>query len=258
MRTILSRLCVLLALSFVALPVLGDHHEDDKPKKKQKGQDKADKADKEDKGSGLRGAYAIMVKECNLSESQQVQLKQVVADHAQREKEWMEANGDKLKELRTAMSEARKAKDKDKQAELKKEAGELEQARRDRHAAKMEAVHGVLSDEQKQQWAAFQMYTGQMRAFKKANLTEAQQDEVRALCVTAAGKTTDGDSKAQSAAVKQLRQQIIDEVLTADQKEAFKPKPKAEKEPREKRQKAEKAPKQKKNKDAEGDMDDEL
>ena len=76
--------------------------------------EKAAKGKKPGRDPGaLRGEYAIMASECELTDQQKADLKAKVKARVDAQKAWMEANGEKVSALREAYKKAREAKDAD-------------------------------------------------------------------------------------------------------------------------------------------------
>jgi|GEM_PF-1098734 len=250
-------LCGLLAAVILLSPalVLAEEAEGEKPAKPKKEKaekkpkaekgEKAEKPAKEKKAPELRGQYAMMVSELNLNDEQKAKLTEAVKAKTEALAEWKKTNGQKMKELGAQMKEAT---EKDKKAELKKQMDELgaqQKALAEKHDA---AIRNVLTEEQKARWAGFMTYQQAMRLFRKVELTDEQKAKVKEICTKHADAYQKAaDRKAKAEAMNQIKTEVSETVLTAEQKEAIsKPKekaPKADGGEGEKKEKANKAPK---------------
>ncbi|MEA3366845.1 MAG: Spy/CpxP family protein refolding chaperone [Planctomycetota bacterium] len=177
--------------------------------------------------SGLRGEYAIMVSQCNLTAEQETQLKAKVEARKQAMAEWEQAHGDKAGELKKAMKEARDAGKKDEVKRLGQEMKTLSAERRRLHEKTMADIYGILTPDQKITWAGFRLYRRMMRRYKKTGLTEEQQATIRKMSDATAEKLADAkaDEKAEDQIVTALRSEIEQNILTAKQREALEKKP---------------------------------
>jgi len=200
----------------------------------------AEKAAKGRKSKGdpdaLRGEYAIMAGQCELTDAQKADLKAKVKARKEAQKAWMEVNGDKANALREAHKKAREAKDADAVKKARDDLKALDAGRRKIDADTMTAIYAILTPEQKAKWKAFQTYRTLMRRYKRLNPTEAQTAKIREAAAAAvkdlsAAAGDDKESRKKRAeADKKLRQTIEEDVLTAAQREALQKKP--EKKPR--------------------------
>ena len=242
-----------LALALLAAaPLLAQDESAEKPAK-------AEKAAKEPKAekSALRGEYAIMASECQLTDAQKAQLEMAVKPQSDALAAWEEANMASVCQMTDAQKaaleaavkaksdalaaweEANRAKivDLEKQQADAKEKGDKvalkrigeevkalwEQffALRADHSAKIVAI---LTPEQRQVWEEFKLYFGLMRHYAKAELDEGQQAKVRALANEAARKmlaVTGAGKEAEDAKNKieqELKASVENDVLTAEQK----------------------------------------
>jgi len=181
--------------------------------------------------SSLRGEYAIMVSQCNLTAEQETQLKAKVEARKQAVAEWEQAHGNKAAELKKAMKEARDAGKKDEVKRLGQEMKALSDERRSLHEKTMADIYAILTPEQKTTWAGFRLYRQVMRWCKRAGLSQEQQATIRKMAnAKAKGVTNADDDKAARQIVTALRKDIEQSVLTAEQREALAKKP--EKKPR--------------------------
>ena len=198
---------------------------------------KADKGKKAKGGSGaLRGEYAIMVSQCELSDQQKTDLAAKVKARKEAQAAWQQANGEKQKALREAQKKAKEANDTDAMKKARDDLKALDAGRRKIDADTMAAIYAVLTPEQKAKWQAFQTYRTLMRRYKRLNPTEAQTAKIREAAAAAAkdlGAAAGDDKdarKKRAEADKKLRKTIEETILTAEQREALQKKP--EKKPR--------------------------
>jgi len=168
--------------------------------------------------SSLRGEYAIMVKICELTDAQKTDLAAKVTACAAEAKTWREANADKLADIKKKSDDAKKAKDKDAMKAVATASKELRAEETKLKGAAAAAARSILTDEQKVKWNGFIVYRSVIGRLKKAEVTEAQDAQIRTLCTTKAPAITAADGKEKSKAYKELSTTIIDTVLTADQK----------------------------------------
>lgn len=211
----------------------------DKPKKKAKPARVKKPRVKKPK-SPFRGEYAIMASELKLTEEQKTKMAGILKAQAENKKAMAEAS----KPLRTAMMEAKKAKNKEKAKEL---AAKLKELRGDPKADKAK-IMAILTPEQKTSWSQFNVYRSACRRFGRAKLTDDQKQAIKNMCAKSDVKIT-GDRKADAAALKTLSDKIASDVLTDAQRESIKPKARVKKEKKEKPAGAKK-PRGKKKKDA--------
>jgi len=210
-------LCVMMALAFVAGPVLGQ--DADKPKRKKPAREK--KARVRKPKSVIRGEYAIMVSELKFTDDQKTKLIEIIKAQNESKKAMAEA----AKPLKAEMVEAKKAGNKERTKELSKKLREL----RPDAKAQRAKIEALLTAEQKADWARFNLYRNACRKFGRAKLTDDQKKAARDLCYASDVKLT-GDKKADNAAIRALTDKIAADVLTDAQREAIKPKPRVKKE----------------------------
>jgi len=248
-----------LALALlVAGPVLAQEEGTEKPAKAEKAEKaakepKAEKAAKEPKAekSALRGEYAIMVSECQMTDVQKEQLEAALKAKSDALAAWEEANKAKIEDLKKQQADAKEKGDK----EAQKRVGDETKALKEQLSA-LEAEHGakiaaVLTSEQCQMWEGFKLYRALMGRYAKAELDEGQKAKVRGLANEAAKKmlAVEGAGKEAEEAKDKIEQElkgsVENDVLTAEQKEKLNapkaPKEKAEEKAEEKAPKEEKA-----------------
>jgi len=218
--------CSAVALALALSPAMVDRAaaagEEGGGKKVKKAGDGGKKAK-----SDLKGEYAIMVSVLGLDEAQQAKLKEVVEKNAAALKAWDDSdNGKKLAALQEEAKKAREAKDKEKTKTIGDQMKALQKERTDLQASQQAAIQALLTDEQKAKWKGFVLYRSVVGRYKKLGLTEAQDKQVRDLCMEAS-KTMPGpeDRKAQGEAVTKLASEIEQKVLTDPQREELKKAP---------------------------------
>ena len=216
-----------LALALlVAGPVLAQEEGAEKPAK-------AEKAAKEPKAekSALRGEYAIMASECQLTDAQKAALEAALAA----KEEAMKAGKEKADALKKDLAAAKEKKDEE---AVKRIGGEIKALQTERGAVETEhqgKILGCLSPEQRTTWEGFKLYRGLMYRYSKAELDEGQKAKVRGLANEAAKKmlAVEGAGKeaedAKDKIEKDLKASVENDVLTAEQKEKLNA-PKAPKE----------------------------
>lgn len=224
----------LAAVSAIVLsPAMVAYAQDagaDKPKAKA---DKP-KADKGAKKDALKGEYGIMASVLQLTDEQKAKLKDALEAEKKAVEEWnTSADGRKLADLEKAAKEARTAGNKEESKKLAEQIKPLAAARRKLQAEKQAAVLAILTAEQKIQWESFKLNRQLMGRYKKLNLTQDQEKQVKELCDAAAKEVAGAtDRKAQSAVTKRLQADVEAKVLTDAQREELKKaaQPKAPKE----------------------------
>jgi len=198
---------------------------------------KAGKGKRSKGGSdAMRGEYAIMASQCELSDQQKTDLDAKVKARKEAQAAWQQANGEKQKALREAQKKAKEANDKDAMKKARDDLKALDAGRRKIDADTTAAIYAVLTPEQKAKWQAFQTYRTLMRRYKRLNPTEAQTAKIREAAAAAAkdlGAAAGDDKEARkkrAEAYKNLRNTIEETILTPEQREALQKKP--EKKPR--------------------------
>jgi len=191
---------------------------------------KSKRAAREGKGerSGVRGEYAILVAECGLTDEQKEQVQAKIQATKEAIAQWEQEHGEKAKELQKAMKEAKEAGNKEEMKRLGQELKTLMTERR-RLQQTMTGVLEVLTPEQRTKWAGFRLYRQMMMRYKKVGLTEEQTAKVREMANAAAKELGDpSDEKAARKAAVTLREDVEQNVLTAEQREALEKKPRKE------------------------------
>lgn len=147
----------------------------------------------------LGGTHAQMAKVCKLSEEQTGKI--IAANKARKEatKEFMEANGEKMKALQ-------------------KELNELYAKRRKIDADGQAAVMAVLTDEQKATWQQYMIMRTVKGRFSRAKLTEDQLEKIKAEYVRAAVGVDMSNQRDRRNLTYKLIRHVQKEVLTDAQR----------------------------------------
>lgn len=235
-------------LALTAGPVLAQAApaDEDKPKAKKPRKDRP----KKDK-SGLRGEYSIMASVLKLTDDQKAKLEALLKEMKEAVRTEAEAAKEKLAELKKAMEAAKKADDKAAGQAARKKMAELRKGSLAVRAGYQKKILELMTAEQRAKWGGFVLYRRVCRTFAKAKLTDDQKKAVRPLCDAAAKELGDlalstarEDKKKIAAALKKLGGKITGDILTTEQVEGMKKKPKP----------APKDKKDRKKKDAGGDV----
>ncbi len=225
--------CVVWALALLALtagPVLAQAAPaaEDKPKAKKPRKDKPKKGK-----SGLRGEYAIMGSVLKLTDDQKAKLEALLKEMKEAIRTDMAASKEKAAEIKKEMEAAKKAEDKAAGQAARKKMMELKKASLVVKAGFQKKILELLTAEQRGKWGGFVLYRRICRVFAKAKLTDDQKKAVRPLCDAAAKELGDlalstarEDKKKIGAALKKLGVKITGEILTNEQVEGMKKKPK--------------------------------
>lgn len=171
----------------------------------------------------LAGEWAIMASELNLSEDQKAQLAAKVQDRDTKMKAWDAEHGTKLAEAKAAAKAAREAKDKDKAAAANKEVESLTEGQAKVKTEADAAIHAILTPAQAKTWEGFTLSRTTLGSLSKAKLTDAQKAEIRARAQKASDSVAGNDPKARMAAARALRDSVVAEVLTAEQRAEIAP-----------------------------------
>jgi Spy/CpxP family protein refolding chaperone len=182
------------------------------------------------KENALRGEYAIMAAQCNLTDEQQNALKtKIAARHAAMEA-WIKANGSKLETLQEAVKNPKDPNDKEAINRMAEELKAIE-ADRVRIQATFDAdLQAILTPDQQLRWTSFRLNRLEMGRYRKISLTVEQIKKIKEAADAAAKETLDvkGDEKAAKAGRAEvelkLRKTIEETILTPEQREML-PKP---------------------------------
>ena len=168
--------------------------------------------------SGSPDEYAIMAKVLNLTDSEKADLAEVIKACAADATRQQKVRAYKLAELQKQLAEARKNKDKDAYGRIVEQFKALRTEEVEDRDDTMAAVTRLLTPEQKQRWAGFNVYRQIMPRFKRAQLTDEQDKKVRDMCNAKGTDILAKDAKARAEAYEALAAAITESVLTAEQK----------------------------------------
>jgi hypothetical protein len=161
----------------------------------------------------------------DMDEQHREKLAKVVADHAETIKARRKATHEQEKALKSQLDAARDANDKDKMAEVKNQMAELRKGQEALNDQRDKAIDEIMTEEQKQTWADFQVARQVARSLRKVKLTEEQTASLQKLCQGAGSELAAAeDRKASKAVIDSYRDKAIAEILTDEQKEQLQPK----------------------------------
>jgi hypothetical protein len=172
----------------------------------------------------LRGEWAIMASHLKLDDEQKAKIIGALTATKEANAEKRKELAAKSKELMAQAKAARKAGQKDKYAELRKQARDLAAEMRALSKNEMAAVMAILSDEQKAEYRAYSVdrYVRARLGRKEVKLTDEQTTkigEIAKAALAALEGEPDGD------AMKTLRATVLEkatkEVLTDEQRAAY-------------------------------------
>ncbi len=203
-----------------------DGQEGARPKVRKNKTERKAKADRPAKARRVRKTeweafWQPFATRAKLTDKQTQQLKQIVQAKTDALAAWDKEHGEKVKELRKEMGEARKN-DKDRAKELGQEMRELMAGRGkidDAHRAKLLAG---LTDAQKEALAAYESADGMVRVLRRAKLTPEQIARIHAMCDEQAVQLASADAKVARAADNEIRKAVLAQVLTDEQREGVK------------------------------------
>ena len=195
----------------------------------------AEKAAREKKSKrapgALRGEYAIMAGQCELSDEQKADIQAKLKAREEALAAWNEANSEKRKAAMEAVKKAKEAGDKDATKKAAEGLKALDAERRKIEADSIAEIMAVLTAEQKAKWEAFRTYRTLMMRYKRVDPTEAQTAKIREVAAAAAkdlGAAAGDDKEArkkQREIQTSLQKTIEETILTAEQREALQKKP---------------------------------
>jgi len=157
--------------------------------------------------NALRGVWAILAAEAQLTDAQKAKLLERLKAYEKAANAWEGENGGKLKGALDA-GDANTAK--------------ALTAERDKLITDRDAdIQAILTAEQKGRWEGHQLCRAELLALRRANPTEEQKKQIRAVCdECGAGYAALKDEAQRKAAREQLRQRTLN-CLTAQQQEAL-------------------------------------
>jgi hypothetical protein len=166
--------------------------------------------------------YDQLVRECKLTEDQQATVKEKIKALDDALAAWDTENAEKVQAAKDAAKGARTKED----DEAKKKAAEQSRALRDARAEvavePTKAVFDILTKEQQQAWAGYELYQSIAGRYRRVEITEEQQAKIKAACAVAqeeiAAAEAEDDTKTAKDLVKRLRWGVEVFVLTDDQR----------------------------------------
>jgi len=188
--------CGLVLLAVSAGPALAQDADEgaEKPRKRAR-RDKKDRPERKrrprKRGSALRGQWALMVKELELTDEQKAKVEEILKAQAEARTAWKKDKGAQYRELAQAMAEARKDKNAEAAKELSEQIAELRKEQEAIAAKEKADVMAILTPEQKANWPRARFTSQLLTVFARARLTGEQQAKVRALAKDAWEMLTD-------------------------------------------------------------------
>lgn len=201
MRTGLLFLCGLLLLCVIGLPVMAQKKA--KPK------------------SALRGEWAAMVKECNLTADQQAKLEEKAKAMNTALADWDTQHKEQADKLKTDIAAAKEARDKAKLKELNAQQKTLDTERAGLVQQHRRGILELLTPEQRQTWAVYQLQQEVIKQFARAKLTDDQKAKIKPLCAATQqelAKLGADDAKGRKALKAKLFTDVEQQILTAEQR----------------------------------------
>ncbi len=184
---------------------------------------KKNRAKPDKKETVLRGRYAQLVKELDMTDDQQAKLTELVKQHNEAMKAWTGRHGERMKELQAQFKQAKTDGDKEQAKQLREQMKALSAERAKIESEHWKQVMGILTPEQVQAWHAHQFEAMAMRLDKKVDLTEDQKARISELAKAAAAQTAGAaDAKARTQARRDFHQAVMNAVLTDEQKAKLK------------------------------------
>ncbi|MHB0936404.1 MAG: hypothetical protein ACYDCO_28030 [Armatimonadota bacterium] len=171
--------------------------------------------------SALRGEWAIMVKECNLTADQQAKLEEKTKAMNAAVAEWDAQHKAQTDKLKADITAAKEAKDKAKLKELNAQKRALDAERAGLTQQHRKGIMELLTPEQKTAWAVYQLQQDVLNKFKKAKLTEEQIAKIKPLCTATQqelAKLGADDAKGRKALMDKLFTDVEQQILTAEQR----------------------------------------
>jgi Spy/CpxP family protein refolding chaperone len=168
-----------------------------------------------------------LVRECKLTAKQQTAVKDKIKARDVVLAKWDKANAEKVTAAEAASKEARSGGDAEKKKQAFAAVRALKTARQEAGAETTAAVLTVLTPEQKIAWGGYELYKSLAGRYRRAELTEAQQAQVRTACGFAAkdiAAIDPDDSKAKktkNAVTQKLQWAINALVLNDEQRKAM-------------------------------------
>ncbi len=191
-------------------------------KQKESVESKAPKAEKTP--AGVPVYYATILKELGLEGEQREKFIAKVRERQQAVNAWKKENDAKVKELNQQATDAKTKGDVAGESQAKKEVKTLNDELAKLEEEHTAQIHSVLTDEQRAKLTAYNAYTGLLRSFARASISDDQKAQIKQIVYAHAkefGQLAENDRKGRQT----LREKIIDEVrqnvLTPEQQAAL-------------------------------------
>jgi len=216
MRRIGVYFCGLCLLLVIGLPVLA-------------------KNPKQAPRPAVKGEWAAMVKQCNLTADQQTAVNDKVKAMNAALTDWDAKNKDQVDKLKADIKAAKEANDKAKLKDLNAQQKTLMTGRDAIQQQSRREIMTLLTPEQQQTWAVYQLQIEVKRHFNKAKLTDDQLAKIKPLCENTQqglAKLTAGEAKGRKALMNKLFADVAQQILTDDQRALMTAKPAPKNQPK--------------------------
>lgn len=173
-----------------------------------------------DEKSYIRGYYAIIAKEADLSAEQREQFNTALAARAKALDDFDAANKSKMDELAANAKKARAEDNTELYRELQAQLRPLRAERRKIEDSHRDKAMAVFTPEQLQRVQAYGLYVGAAIKFSKAELSDEQKAKIKTIAIEL-GQSIKPDAPGKE--VKKVREalyeRVAEEVLTAAQRD---------------------------------------
>jgi Spy/CpxP family protein refolding chaperone len=172
----------------------------------------------------IKGYYAMMANEVELTEAQRTKLEAVLAARQAELVAFQKEHGDELKALGEKLKAAKEADDTDAIKSISADIRKINSGKGPIEEAYKPKIAAVLTPEQTTKLESYHLYTGLATHYGKANLTSDQKAKLRELAtkhVSAVQKIGD-DKKARAAVLKTIYAEADSKILTEEQLAAMK------------------------------------
>jgi len=172
--------------------------------------------------SGLRGEYAIMASVTKMDDAQKAKLLAQVQANEKAVQDWDAANGEKIRKIEAELEALGEKATPEKVKSLNDDLDALNNARFKVEKDGKTALLALLSPDQKVLWEGFTAYRQMSLRYRRAKLTETQDQAVRKLCDDAGKSLLDAkDAKARMDIIDAIAKEISEKVLTEAQRETL-------------------------------------
>jgi len=210
MRTCVLFLCGLFLLLVIGLPTMAKAPKPAVPK------------------SAIKGEWAVMVKECSLTADQQTKLEEKVKAMNAALTDWDTRHKEQLTKLNADIKAAKDAKDQEKLRGLRQQLKMLQADRNGLQQQHRKGILNLLTPEQRQTWAVYNIQLDVTRRFAKVKLTDDQRAKIKTLCeatLAEMDKLPADQQKARTALKTKLYSTVEQQVLTDEQRAQLHAKP---------------------------------